>query len=86
MTLKMAPKQCLKTTQFILLDEDSVDENKGERDDEEDVGEVEDKLGHMVLCAVPLHIPVSDSDLESLNFEKERESAEIVLKCHTFKY
>ena len=69
MTLKMAPKQCLKTTQFILLDEDSVDENKGERDDEEDVGEVEDEFGHVVLRAVPLHIPVSDVHLEeSLNF------------------
>ena len=47
-----------------LLDKDSVDENKCERDDEEDVGEVEDELGHMVLRAVSLHIPVSDANLE----------------------
>ena len=60
----MAPKQCLKTTQFILLDEDSVDENKGERDDEEDVGEVEDKLGDIIFCAESLDIPVGDPHLK----------------------
>ena len=51
---------------MILLYEDSVDKNEGEGDDEEDVGEVEDELGHMVLGAVPLHIPVSDAHLISL--------------------
>ena len=47
-----------------LLYEDSVDENEGEGDDEEDVGEVENKLGHVVLRAVSLHVPVSDSHLK----------------------
>ena len=49
---------------MTLLDKDSVDENKREGDDEEDVGEVEDELGNMVLCAVSLHIPVSDANLK----------------------
>ena len=52
----------------ILLYEDSVDKNEGEGDDEEDVGEVEDELGHVVFRAVPLHIPVSDAHLESFSF------------------
>ena len=47
-----------------LLDEDSVDEHEGERHDEEDVGEVEDELGHEVLGAVALHVPVGDPNLE----------------------
>ena len=51
---------------MTLLDKDSVDENKREGDDEEDVGEVEDELGHMVLRAVSLHIPVSDAHLKTL--------------------
>ena len=51
---------------MILLYEDSVDKNEGEGDDEEDVGEVEDELGDVVLGAVPLHIPVSDAHLKCL--------------------
>ena len=54
---------------MTLLDKDSVDENKCERDDEEDVGEVKDELGHVVLRAVSLHIPVSDANLERYFFE-----------------
>ena len=53
---------------MTLLYEDSVDKNEGERDDEEDVGKVEDELGHVVLRAVSLHIPVSDTDLKTLSF------------------
>ena len=52
-----------------LLYEDSVDENEGEGDDEEDVGEVENKLGHVVLRAVSLHVPVSDSHLNTFMFQ-----------------
>ena len=51
-----------------LLYEDSVDENEGEGDDEEDVGEVENKLGHVVLRAVSLHVPVGDSHLNTFMF------------------
>ena len=52
-----------------LLYEDSVDENEGEGDDEEDVGEVENKLGHVVLRAVSLHVPVGDSHLKTFRFQ-----------------
>ena len=46
-----------------LLDEDPVDEDECEGHDEEDVGEVEHELGHVVLRAEPLHVPVRDADL-----------------------
>lgn len=46
------------------LDEDSVDEDKGERHDEQDVREVKDELWDEVLRAVPLHVPVSDPNLD----------------------
>ena len=68
---------------MILLDEDSVDKNEGEGDDEEDVWEVEDELGHVVLGAVPLHIPVSDPHLRNL---KRTGKLFDILECHVFKY
>ena len=50
------------------LDEDSVDENKGEGYDEENVGEVEHELGDVVLRAIPLHVPVGNTHLEYLSY------------------
>ena len=46
-----------------LLDEYPVDQYECEGDDEEDVGEVEDKLGDIIFGAEPLDIPVSYPDL-----------------------
>ena len=51
---------------MTLLYEDSVDKDEGEGYDEENIREVEDKFGHVVLRAVSLHIPVSDAHLKTL--------------------
>ena len=51
---------------MTLLYEDSVNKDEGEGDDEENIREVEDKFGHVVLRAVSLHIPVSDAHLKTL--------------------
>ena len=47
-----------------LLDEYPVHQDKSERNNEKNVGEVEDKLGDIVLGTIPLHVPVGDADLE----------------------
>ena len=52
---------------ICLLDEYAVDENQSERDDEEDVGEVENKLGDKLLRAIPFHIPVCYPNLQKRN-------------------
>jgi hypothetical protein len=49
----------------VLLDEDPVDEDEGEGHDEKDVGEVEDELRDEVFGAVPFHVPMRYSNLET---------------------
>ena len=51
-----------------LLYKNPVHQDESERNNEEDVREVEDKLWDMVLSAEPLHIPVSNTNLHRASF------------------
>ena len=52
------------------LDEYPVYENERERHDEENVGEVEDELGDVLLGAVALHVPVGHADLKGKGLDE----------------
>ena len=65
---------------FNLLDKYSVDQNQSERNDEQDVREVEDKLAHIVLCAESLGIPVSNTDLKYPTFQTYQNLGSDLLK------
>ena len=65
---------------FNLLDKYSVDQNQSERNDEQDVREVEDKLAHIVLCAESLGIPVSNADLKYPTFQTYQNLGSDLLK------
>ena len=45
------------------LDENSVDQNQGQGDNQKDVWKVENELGHKLLGAVSLDVPMCNTDL-----------------------
>ena len=47
-----------------LLNKNPVDEDESEGNDEKNVGEVEDEFGDKFFGAIPLHVPVGDTNLK----------------------